>query len=95
MLSKQSRDRQCAANGGCEAILSVWCRKTSRPTTNATLIDGLSCCTGLCTKIGLRSAYRFNGRFLVLGPRRGNNLLRIDYVEKEMFVCLSVAFAGE
>ena len=64
MLSKQSRDRQCAANGGCKAIMSACCRKTSRPTTKSTLIDGLSCCTGSGAKMGLRSACRFNGRFL-------------------------------
>jgi hypothetical protein len=46
MLSKQRRDRHCAAHGGCEAIRSVCCLTTSRPTTNSTLIDGLSCCTG-------------------------------------------------
>src|SRR4029453_11922925 len=51
-------------NGGCEAILSVCCRKTSRPTTNSTLIDGLSCCTGSGAKMGLRSACLFNGRIL-------------------------------
>jgi hypothetical protein len=60
--SNQSRDRQWAANGGCEAILSARCLKTLRPTINATLIDGLSCCARSGVRIGLLGVCRDNGR---------------------------------
>jgi hypothetical protein len=57
------------ANGGCEALLSTRRPKTSWPTTNSTLIYGLSFRTGYVGSIAPFVVCADNGRILLANPQ--------------------------